>query len=230
MVASKIMKKMLQTRGQHHFMICLHKQLDIFCRRRKWLPGSLLFVPLCVCCLVYTRVCICLCAWLRVYLCSLWRHSPFPRVCLYCGAAEALPVAVSSTQTQTPAAFTVTDLRCPLMSALLASPWPQTHCASTNHLQFQKKKKGKKQLTLIYMFLLSNWEEKLFDICAQKTSCSALGTLGCLTDWLHGQSSQGLSLCPTAFQTAPGLREFCLRQKNDKLELHFPKSECLGLD
>lgn len=63
MVASKIMKKMLQTRGQHHFMICLHKQLDIFCRRRKRLPGSLLFVPLCVCvspCLhqgVYLPVC-----------------------------------------------------------------------------------------------------------------------------------------------------------------------------
>lgn len=105
----------------------------------------------CVCRLVYTRVCICLCAWLRVYLCSLWRHSPFPRVCLYCGAAEALPVAVSSTQTQTPAAFTVTDLRCPLMSPLLASPWPQTHCASTNHLQFQKKKKKREETTHSYL-------------------------------------------------------------------------------
>lgn len=48
--------------------------------------------------------------------------SPLKAVRLYCGAAEAQPVALSSTETQTPAAFTVTDLCLPLMSALLASP------------------------------------------------------------------------------------------------------------
>lgn len=80
----------------------------------------------------------------------------------------------------------------------------------------------------VLCFYYLTGEENVFDICGQKTSCSGPGTLGCLTDWLHGQSSQGLSLCPTAFQTASGLREFCLRQKNDKLELHFTKSECLG--
>lgn len=103
------------------------------------------------------------------------------------------------------------------------------------HLQFQKKKRKKKKKDrnnslLFTCFYYLTGEEKLFDICGQKTSCSGLGTLGCLTDWLHGQSSQGLSLCPTAFQTAPGLREFCLGRKNDKLELHLTKSESRGLD
>lgn len=144
---------------------------------------------------------------------------------LYCGAAEALPVALSSTETQTPAAFTVTDLCQSLMSALLPSPWPQRHNISTNHSEYKKDRNNSLLFTCFYYL---TGEEKLFDIRGQKTSCSGLGTLGCLTDWLHGQSSQGLSLCPTAFQTAPGLREFCLGQKNDKLELHFTKSECLG--
>lgn len=100
----------------------------------------------------------------------------------------------------------------------------------------RKREKKKKKIRnrhyslLLTCFYYLTGKKKLFDIRGQKTSCSGLGTLGCLTDWLHGQSSQGLSLCPTAFQTAPGMREFCLRQKNDKLELHFTKSECLGLD
>lgn len=57
---------------------------------------------------------------LRVLECG--SVSPLKAVRLYCGAAEAQPVAQSSTETQTPAAFTVTDLCLPLMSALPASP------------------------------------------------------------------------------------------------------------
>lgn len=232
MVASKIMKKMLQTRGQHHFMICLHKQLDIFCRRRKRLPGSLLFVPLCVCvspCLhqgVYLPVCMAE----GVFVQPLKAQPISPCVSLLWGSWGP---ACSCVQHPDPDTSCIHRHRPPLPFDVRSVGQPlttDTLCIHQPSPVSKKKKKGKKQLTLIYMFLLSNWEEKLFDICAQKTSCSALGTLGCLTDWLHGQSSQGLSLCPTAFQTAPGLREFCLRQKNDKLELHFPKSECLGLD
>lgn len=79
-------------------------------------------------CAVFVRV------RLNVCLSSPLKPAPSP-VCLYCGAAEALPVALSSTETQTPAAFTVTDLCRSLMSALLPGPWPQRDRVSTNHLQ-----------------------------------------------------------------------------------------------
>lgn len=106
--------------------------------------------------------------------------------------------------------------------------YPPTISSKKNQKKPPKNDRNNSLLLTCFYYLTG--EEKLFDIHGQKTSCSGLGTLGCLTDWLHGQSSQGPSLCPTAFQTAPGLREFCLRQKNDKLELHFTKSGCLGLD
>lgn len=111
---------------------------------------------------------------------------------------------------------------------LLCCPAPDHR--NTVHPPTILSKKDRNTSVLFTCFYYLTGEEKLFDIRGQKTSCSGLGTLGCRTDWLHGQSSQGLSLCPTAFQTASGMREFCLGQKNDKLELHFTKSECLVLD
>lgn len=78
------------------------------------------------------------CPWACVRL-SVYPASLLKPVCLYCGAAEALPVALSSTETQTPAAFTVTDLCLPLMSTLLPSPWPQRGWVSTNKRQQKNK-------------------------------------------------------------------------------------------
>lgn len=76
------------------------------------------------------------------------------------------------------------------------------------------KQIGRRHLSLIYMLLLSNRSgEVVWYPRTKKQAIWGLGTLGCRADWLHGQSSQGLSLCPAAFQTASGLREFCLRQK-----------------
>lgn len=185
---------------------------DIFGWRQSFLGGGIV-VPVC------PRVCICL----------GFKGAAFPCVSLLWGSWGP---ACSRVQHRD------SDTSCIHRRRPLPNLWCPLCCPASDHRDTtdpptisSEKKKGKKDRNnslLLTCFYYLTGEEKLFDIRGQKTSCSGLGTLGCLTDWLHGQSSQGLSLCPTAFQTAPGLREFCLGQKNDKLELHFTKSECLG--
>lgn len=169
-----------------------------------------LFVFMCLFACMSTSVCICL----------AFKGSAFPCVSLFWGSWGPACSSVQHRDSDTSCihchrplpAFDVRSAAQPMTTET-----PRIH-------QPSPAKKDRNNSLLLTCFYYLTGEEKLFDIRGQKTSCSGLGTLGCLTDWLHGQSSQGLSLCPTAFQTAPGLREFCLGQKNDKLELHFTKS------
>lgn len=172
------------------------------------------------------------CAYLSVYgwvcICLVFKGSAFPCVSLLWGSWGPACSSVQHRDSDTSCIHRHRPL--PAFDVRSAAQPLTTETRRIHQPCKVKKKKDRNNSLLLTCFYYLTGEEKLFDIRGQKTSCSGPGTLGCLTDWLHGQSSQGLSLCPTAFQTAPGLREFCLRQKNDKLELHFTKSECLSLD
>lgn len=85
----------------------------------------------------------------------------------------------------------------------------------SNERRNKNNKKGDKDTSILFtcfFFIIQHKRRSCLISADKKQAIWGLGTLGCRTDWLHGQSSQGLSLCPTAFQTASGLREFCLRQ------------------
>lgn len=119
------------------------------------------------------------------------------------------PVAVSSTETQTPAAFSVADLCLPLMSALLPRPWPQRHCVSTNHLRFktkqQQKKKHRNNSLLLTCFYYLTGEEKLFDIHGQKNKLFGSGHSG-VSDWLTAWAKfPGSVFVSNCFSNSPRL-------------------------
>lgn len=90
--------------------------------------------------------------------CAYLPFKPLPSpVRLYCRAAEAQPVAPSSTESQTPAAFTVSDLCLPFDVQSAARPRTTETQLTTNHLLYKKEEKNNNQkLTPINMFLLSN--------------------------------------------------------------------------
>lgn len=155
-------------------MVCLKKLHDT-------LVQTIIFREHCrLCGCVNALRCECVCVF------CFWR-APLSPLRLYCEAAETLPVAVSNTEAQTPAAFTVTDLCRPLKSALPLSLQTQRLCASTNHLHtdVQKRFKRKKDrdtsllfTSLCPLFLSTGKVEVVLYLCTKKQAALAWALWG----------------------------------------------------
>lgn len=108
--------------------------------------------------------------------------------CLYCGAAEALPVALALHRLRHTSCIhrhrplPAFDVRSAAQPADHGDAAPLPNMSKGGEKKKEKKREKERYSLLLTCFYYLTGKKKLFDIRGQKTSCSGLGTLGCLTD------------------------------------------------